>query len=87
MTRLLAAAFAAVVCFTQGAVLAADLDEIRARGVLRVAVAPLSPFVIRDSEGGLTGFEIDSTKALGAHLGVEVTYVVKPFCELADAIV
>ena len=42
---------------------AADLAEVTARGELRVAVAPLSPFVIRSDDGALTGFEIDAMTA------------------------
>lgn len=70
-----------------GSAFAADLAEIKERGVLRVAVANLSPFVISDGEGDLSGFEIDSTGALADHLGVDVEYVEKPFCELVDAVI
>ena len=66
---------------------AADLAEIRERGTLRVAVANLTPFVMKGEDGALSGFEIDSTAALADHLGVEVEYVERPFCELADAVV
>ncbi len=66
---------------------AADLAEIKERGTLRVAVASLSPFAISDAAGALTGFEIDSTTALAAHLGVAVEYVERPFCKLADAVI
>ena len=66
---------------------AADLAEIRERGRLRVAVANLTPFVVKNADGTFSGFEIDQTRALAAHLGVEVEYVEKPFCELADAVV
>lgn len=69
-----------------GEAAAADLDEIKERGVLRVAVASLAPFVI-SSKGELSGYEIDSTKALADHLGVDVEYIEKPFCELADTVV
>ncbi|WP_411820259.1 ABC transporter substrate-binding protein [Hyphococcus formosus] len=69
-----------------GNAMAADLDEIKSRGTLRVAVASLSPFVISDDEGNLRGFEIDSTTGLGEHLGVDIEYIEKPFCELADAV-
>lgn len=66
---------------------AADLEEIKERGVLRVAIANLSPFIITKKDGTLEGFEIDSTRALAEHLGVEIEYVERPFCELADAVV
>jgi ABC-type amino acid transport substrate-binding protein len=69
-----------------GTAAAADLEEIKERGTLRVAVAALSPFVIKSEDGTLSGFEIDSTKALGEKLGLEVEYVEKPFCDLAEAV-
>lgn len=69
-----------------GSAAAADFDEIKARGTLRVAVAALSPFVIKAEDGTLSGFEIDSTQALGAKLGLEIIYVEKPFCDLAEAV-
>ncbi len=65
---------------------AADLDEIKDRGTLRVAVAALSPFVVKAEDGTLSGFEIESTTGLAAHLGVNVEFVEKPFCELAEAV-
>ena len=66
---------------------AADLPEIKARGTLRVAVANLTPFVIKGEDGTLSGFEIDSTKKLAESLAVKVEYVERPFCELVDAVV
>ena len=84
--------FTAVASLTAlGAVLgnaaAASLEEIQERGVLRVAVASLSPFVIKDKDGNFTGFEIDATALLAESLGVDVEYVEKPFCELVDAVI
>ncbi|MCA8889242.1 MAG: amino acid ABC transporter substrate-binding protein, partial [Parvularculaceae bacterium] len=70
-----------------GAASAADLAEVKDRGTVRVAVAVLSPFVILGEDGSLSGYEIDATTALGEHLGVTVDYVLKPFCELADAVI
>lgn len=69
------------------AVCAADLDAVKSRGVLRVAVAPLAPFVVRDEAGEFAGFEIDAMSALGEEWGVAIEYVEKPFCELVDAVV
>lgn len=85
----LAAAVAAMTLTagTAGVAGAADLDEIRDRGVLRVAVAPLSPFVIIGDDGALSGYEIDATAALAKELKVDIQYVEKPFCELAEAII
>ncbi len=69
-----------------GAASAGDLDEITERGALRVAVAPLSPFVIKAPDGALSGFEIESTSTLAESLGLTVEYVERPFCELAEAV-
>ncbi len=71
---------------TWSAASAADLDAIKERGTLRVAVAPLSPFVIKAPDGALSGFEIESTSALAESLGLDVEYVERPFCELAEAV-
>ncbi|MEO1250953.1 MAG: ABC transporter substrate-binding protein [Pseudomonadota bacterium] len=65
---------------------ASVFDAIKERGALRVAVAPLSPFVIKGDDGELTGFEIEATTAFAASLGLDVVYVQKPFCELAEAV-
>lgn len=85
MLKALLASFLCAGALVAGAQ-AADLDEIKARGTLRVAVAPLSPFVIKDKDGALSGFEIDATTALGEELGVAVEYVERPFCELIDTV-
>ena len=83
MKILLALAAASILAVSSAA---ADLDAVKERGSLRVAVAPLSPFVIKGKDGALSGFEIESTSALAEHLGVVVEYVEKPFCELAEAV-
>ncbi|GEM_PF-2527952 len=83
MKKLLASMMA---CCIAPAVSAADFNEIKERGTLRVAVAALSPFVIKAEDGTLSGFEIDSTQALGEKLGLEIEYVEKPFCDLAEAV-
>lgn len=65
---------------------AADLNEIKESGVLRVAVAPLSPFVIKDADGGFSGHDVEATRDLAEHIGVRVEYVETPFCELDESI-
>ncbi len=84
LTALFAGAIASVAASQTAA--AGDLDAVEERGVLRVAISPLTPFVIKDEDGGYSGFEIDATKALASELGVEVAYVEKPFCELVSAL-
>ena len=76
----------AVSCLLAGSASAADFNEIKERGTLRVAVAALSPFVIKAEDGTLSGFEIESTQALGEKLGLDIEYVEKPFCDLAEAV-
>ncbi|WP_395074038.1 substrate-binding periplasmic protein [Hyphococcus sp.] len=83
MKRLLASMM--VLCVSSAAS-AADFNEIKERGTLRVAIAALSPFVIKAEDGTLSGFEIDSTTALGEKLGLKIEYVEKPFCDLAEAV-
>ncbi|MEM6537605.1 MAG: ABC transporter substrate-binding protein [Pseudomonadota bacterium] len=65
---------------------AADLDTIKERGTLRVAVSPLVPFVIKNDDGTFSGFEIDAVSEFASTQGVNVEFVETPFCELADAI-
>lgn len=77
---------AAAAAMSPVALYADDLPEIEQRGTLRVAVAPLSPFVIKDDTGALSGFEIEATSALAENLGLRVEYIEKPFCELAEAV-
>lgn len=74
------------VCLGPAVARAASLEEIRERGVLRVAVAPLSPFVIKGEDGALSGFEIEATSEFAQSLNVVVEFVEKPFCELAEAV-
>lgn len=83
MRFLFIAAFA-LIAATNAA--AADLDAVMERGSVRVAVSPLSPFVIKDESGALSGFEIEATSAFARSLGLEVEYVEKPFCELAETV-
>lgn len=83
MFRLL---FTALLLVAAQPALSADFVEIKQRGTIRVGIAPLSPFVIKAPDGTFSGFEIDSTTALGEKLGVDVEYIEKPFCELAESV-
>lgn len=84
LTRLIGlfAAFAVVI----GSALASDLDDIRARGTLRVGVAELAPFVVRAEDGSLTGYEIENATRLAQDLGVEPEFVEVAFCDLPGAL-
>ncbi|OWQ93837.1 cystine ABC transporter substrate-binding protein [Roseateles aquatilis] len=69
-TSLLAAALLAGVSL---AAQAADLlDDVKARGTLRVAVeGTYPPFNFKDEKGQLTGFDVDIAKAIAGKLGVK----------------
>ncbi|MGA2487077.1 MAG: transporter substrate-binding domain-containing protein, partial [Roseiarcus sp.] len=52
------------------------LDDILARGVLRVgATGDYPPFAVRGADGAYSGLDIDAAQALGAALGVKVEFV------------
>jgi cystine transport system substrate-binding protein len=69
---------------TRGFVLAASgtsraadslLDQIKARGTLRIGVeGTYPPFNYQDESGNLVGFEIDFANALAAQLGVKAEF-------------
>ena len=52
------------------------LDEIKARGELRVGLeAGYMPFEMRDKRGGIIGFDVDLAKLMARKLGVRLTLV------------
>jgi cyclohexadienyl dehydratase len=52
------------------------LDDIRARGVLRVGTTgDYKPFTFREPDGSLRGADIDMARRLAAQLGVKVEFV------------
>jgi len=62
-------------------------DPVKARGVLRVGLeGTYPPFNYQDSNGRLTGFEVDLAKALGARMGVSVEFHPAPFAGLLAAL-
>ncbi|MGB5445505.1 MAG: transporter substrate-binding domain-containing protein [Psychromonas sp.] len=52
-----------------------NLDEINARGTLRVGMSTFVPWAMRDKQGELIGFEIDVAKRLAADSGWKVEFV------------
>lgn len=53
------------------------LDEVKARGTLRVGVTETSPpFSFRDDKGSIGGYDVDLAAAVARRLGVTVTQVV-----------
>jgi cyclohexadienyl dehydratase len=60
------------------------LDEIIARGVLRVGTTgDYRPFTTRQSDGAYLGFDIDQAEALAKALGVKVAFVQTTWPDLA----
>ena len=49
-----------------------SLSEIRASGELRVGVSVFEPWVMRDKEGELIGYEIEVARRLAEDLGLEL---------------
>ena len=52
--------------------------DIQKRGVIKVGVSILPPWVMRSKDGGLVGFEIDIAKQLAKDMGVKVEYQAPP---------
>jgi len=75
-----------------GLVFAADpsspiLKRIVDREELRVGMSGTQPpFVMKNKEGKLVGFEVDMARELAAAMGVKLTIITKPFDELLPAV-
>ena len=65
---------------------ARTLQQIRNTGELRVAIALVSPWAMRDGDGNFIGYEIDIARSLGADLGAEPRFVVYAPDELLRAV-
>jgi polar amino acid transport system substrate-binding protein len=50
-------------------------NEIREQGVLRIGVSPFIPWVFKDKNGKLVGFEIDVAKKLAKDMGVTPKFI------------
>lgn len=92
LTRRLFGAAAALLAIFGGALASAetetsDLEAVKERGVLRIGVAQIAPWIIDPGLGGdFIGYEMESTKRLAEHLGVEREFVRVPFGQLAYAL-
>jgi polar amino acid transport system substrate-binding protein len=78
-----AASIALGICCTAGA---ESLQDVLARGEIRVGVTMAAPWAMRDDEGEYSGFEIDVARRLAADLGVEVAFRRYEFGELIRAL-
>lgn len=81
--RMAAALGALVTCCTAGA---ADLQDVLARGEIRVGVTLAAPWAMRDKDGEYSGFEIDVARRLAADMGVEVSFLRYDFGALIRAL-
>lgn len=62
--------------------------EVPVKKELKVAcVATYPPFVYKDTEGKIVGFDVDLTRAVAKELGSDVVYVSMPFNEMVPALV
>ena len=58
---------------------AADaLDDIRARGAIRIGVSAFLPWTVERPTGGLAGFEIDIGEKIAEDIGVEADFRLMP---------
>ena len=70
--KLLAAALALIAAPS----LAADLEQVRASGVLRVGTTgDYKPFAFREGDGSYRGADIDMARQLARELGLTITFV------------
>jgi len=80
LSRLLACA---LIALAAPAVAQSRLDDILARGVLRVGTTgDYPPFAARTADGGYAGLDIDAAQSLGAALGVKVEFVATRWADL-----
>ena len=83
LARLLAFVAAALIALAAPAAAQSRLDDILARGVLRVgATGDYPPFATRAADGTYAGLDIDMAQSLGAALGVRVEFVPTHWADL-----
>jgi polar amino acid transport system substrate-binding protein len=62
------------------------LDEILARGTIRVGVAEFAPWTIKTASGELIGFEIEVSKRLASDMGIKPEFKVYEWDDLIPAL-
>jgi polar amino acid transport system substrate-binding protein len=65
---------------------ARTLQQVMNVGTLRIGAVLASPWVMRNSDGELTGFEVDIARRLAADLDVEPQFVFYDFDEVVPAL-
>jgi polar amino acid transport system substrate-binding protein len=88
MARLFGRILAIVLTLGATAATADTLQDVLSRGNLRVGVAAETfvPWIMVDYDGDAIGFEIDVARRLASDLGVEVTFVQRPFAQLIPSL-
>lgn len=61
-------------------------EDVIERKELRVGVSLFAPWVMRDSAGELTGFEIEVARKLAAEMGVKPVFTVYPWADIINAV-
>ena len=62
------------------------LDEILARGTIRVGVAEFAPWTIKTASGELIGFEIEFSTRLASDMGIKPEFKVYEWDDLIPAL-
>jgi cyclohexadienyl dehydratase len=74
---------AALLAFAAPASAQSRLDDILARGVLKVGTTgDYPPFTVRGADGAYAGLDVDAAEGLGAALGVKVEFVPTRWADL-----
>jgi polar amino acid transport system substrate-binding protein len=81
--RIVVALLGLCACCAAGA---ESLQDVLARGEIRVGVTLAAPWAMRDEEGEMSGFEIDVARRLAADLDVEVRFLSYEFGRLIRAL-
>lgn len=86
MQRLIARTLFFISIAAPPAAIADVLDDILERGTIRIGVAEIAPWTLRNPGGELIGFEIDVAKKIAADMRVKPEYKVYPWEDLMSAL-
>ncbi|MFK8053856.1 MAG: transporter substrate-binding domain-containing protein [Woeseiaceae bacterium] len=86
MPRLIACAALLITTIFPVPAVADVLDNIIKRGTIRVGVAEIAPWTLRDANGELIGFEIDVAKKIAADMRVKADYKLYEWDDLVPAL-
>jgi polar amino acid transport system substrate-binding protein len=86
LTRCLAHALLAVGLLWASTAQAGALDEVLARGTLRVGLSLFTPWALQDKDGKLQGFEVQVATQLAKDIGVKPEFKVVEWDQLIDTL-